>query len=60
MILLQTAIADYSNSFIQNVSNIFDNDFKIYVGLRYFEESTTSKYVLEQNYVKEVKNIFFK
>jgi glycosyltransferase involved in cell wall biosynthesis len=59
MILLQTAIADYRNSFINNVSKIFGDSFKINVGPRYFEESTTtSKYVLEQDYTKEIKNIF--
>jgi len=59
MILLQTAIADYRNSFIKNVSMIFGDNFKIYVGPRYFEQSTTtSKYVLDQRYTKEVKNIF--
>jgi len=59
MILLQTAIADYRNSFIDNIAKLIGNEFKIYVGSRYFEESTTtSSYVLEQSFSNEIKNIF--
>lgn len=59
MILLQTAIADYRNSFIDSAETIFNDDFKIYVGEHYFEPSTrTSEHVLGKPYTHKISNYF--
>ncbi|HCE8951672.1 TPA: glycosyltransferase family 4 protein [Raoultella ornithinolytica] len=63
VVLTQMAIADYRNQFISHLINTMYNhgdEFKIFVGKEYFEETTkTSEYVLSVDNTTVVKNVFF-
>ncbi len=60
VMLLQTAIADYRNSFIAKLVEEIGTDFEIVVGERYFEPSTqTSQYVRSLPCTKTIANNFF-
>jgi len=62
VILLQTAIADYRNKFIETLSQKYKEnniEFIIISGEKYFEESTkTSDFVLSLENTKKARNVF--
>lgn len=62
IILVQTAIADYRDKFIEHCierSESLQVDFKIFSGLEYFENTTrTSKYIISRNTTKVFRNLF--
>ena len=62
IILIQTAIADYREKFIECLNKKYRSegvDFKVITGVSYFEETTkTSDYVLSQKNTHTAYNAF--
>ena len=59
VVLVQTAIADYRNAFVQSLVQRLGSSIEIMVGEKYFEESTkTSNYVLNLPTTKKVEKFF--
>lgn len=60
IVLVQTAIADYRNAFVSHLVEELDGSVEIFVGEKYFEDSTvTSDYVLSLPNTTKITNLFF-